>query len=431
MSTFKKQCLIVCFGMASFLSAMAIDEPRTSSHLDNRLVEFMDFAKDLHQKELLDGEVWIVRDGQTLLHLMNPSFESQCMIGSVSKQFFAVALLKALYEGGVGETEELKIESVKKKLHAPLSQFLPKGSAVWGQDMPAWADEISLHHLLTHTSGVPNYTAATGFLSFNGNQRWDGSFRSGSELIGLISKEPLQFAPGSKYDYSNTGYVLIAEVIESITSTSVSDYLQKELFDRLGLMSTASPIQGQWSALKLEPRFKALAAPYKYDPCGNQSELYPLAYCEDISVAKGAGSIISTSTDLLKWNQSLHRDQSVLPKALYQLLITPNLDCYGYGIGVEKSGSGLILGHGGGIGTYRTLLFYLPEYDLSFVVLSNVCCDYDKIEAEFKKIEESLKGSVPEELRFEAAQKLLFEKYPISRGFDILPARISQLFHGP
>lgn len=437
--------------MVSFLSSMAVsaesavsietglDQQIVSGDLDSRLTEFVEFVKDLHKKDLLDGEVLIVRDGQTLLNLRSgdifaadTSNDPQFMIGSVSKQFFSVALLKALYDWSICETEELKVSDVKNKLHEPISYFLPADSVIWDGNMPSWAREVSLHHLLTHTSGVPNYTASKEFsnpIASDRNQRWYESYRSTSEIVALISKEALLFSPGSEYSYSNTGYVIIAEVIESITSLPASQYLQEALFDRIGLSSTASPVKGQWDALKQDLKFSGLVAPFKYDPRGDQLELYPLAHCEDISVAKGGGSIVSTSADLLKWNQSLHRDQSVLPKELYELLITPNMDDYGYGIGIEKNNTGILLGHSGGIGSYRTLLLYMAEQDLSIVILSSICSDFDKIEAEIKEIDESLKDSIPDEKqRNEAAFKVILEKYPNTRGFEVIAENIGKLF---
>lgn len=443
--------LIGCFCMVSFLSSMAVsaesavsietglDQQIVSGDLDSRLTGFVEFVKDLHKKELLDGEVLIVRDGQTLLNLRSrdifaadTSNDPQFMIGSVSKQFFAVALLKALYDWSTCETEELKISDVKNKLDEPISYFLPADSVIWDGNMPSWAREVSLHHLLTHTSGVPNYTASKEFSNLsphNRNQRWYESYRSPSEIVSLISKDSLLFVPGSEYSYSNTGYTIIAEVIESITSLPAAQYLQEALFDRIGLSSTANPLKGQWDALKQDLKFSGLVAPFKYDPRGDQLELYPLAHCEDISVAKGGGSIISTSADLLKWNQSLHRDQSVLPKELYNLFVTPNMDDYGYGIGIEKNDTGVLLGHSGGIGSYRTLLLYMPEQDLSIVILSSICSDFDKIEAEIKEIDESLKDSIPDEKqRNEAVFKVILEKYPNTRGFEIIAENIGKLF---
>jgi CubicO group peptidase (beta-lactamase class C family) len=411
----------------------------TPINLNDRLAEFVDFVNNLQKKGLLDGEVLADRDGQIVLHLQSKDIVAsdiargpQFMIGSVSKQFFAVALLKSLYDFSLCGTEEAKIEDVKRKLHLPISKFLSEQSEIWGGKIPAWTHEISLHHLLTHTSGISNYTAVEAFGHSNltpKGKRWYESYRSPNEIIELIRKEPLLFPSGSEFSYCNTGYVIIAEVIETIASMSVSQYLQEALFDQIGLSSTVNPDQGRWDILKLEQKIFELVAPFQYDPRRDQSDLYPLLYCEDISVARGGGSIISTSADLLKWNKSLHKDQSILPKELYRLMITANMNDYGYGIENKKTIAGTLLGHSGGIGSYRTLLLYLPEYDLSIVVLSSISSDFDKIEDELNEIDQGLKDSIlDEKRRREAASKRLLEKYPSIRGFELITENVNKLF---
>lgn len=412
---------------------IVIKERAGSVDLDLRLTEFLDFAKDLHRQGILDGEILVVRDGQILLNERSEGIdeEPQFMIGSVSKQFFAVALLKALYESSQSETEDQKVADVKEKLHLPISQFLPEESTIWAGEMPAWAQEVSLHHMLTHTSGILNYTNVEGFRQSNqtdSNKLWFESYRSTSEIIKLVSKEPLSFVPGSKYSYCNTGYVIISEVIEVITSVSASQYIQQALFDPLCLSSTINPEQGMWDELKNDPKISRLLAPLKYDPRENLADLYPLLHCEDISVAKGAGSIISTALDLLHWNLSLHKNKTVLPEELYNLFMTPNMDGYGYGIVIENNDSGLLYGHGGGIGSYRTQLLYMPEHDLSIILLSNICYDFDKIEDEFNALLIDLQDTIADEKeREKTAEKIINEKYPMKRGFAILAEELGKV----
>lgn len=405
-----------------------------------KLHQFFDFAKDLHHRGLLDGEILVAQGSQVLLNLKNltdeayvdPSKQSQFMIGSVSKQFFAVALLKALYESSNSPTEELKIADVKKKLHLPISQFLPQDAAIWDKEMPAWADHISLHHLLSHTSGIPNYTEVEEFSSSDMNdleKYWFETYHSSQEIIKLIVKDPLLFSPGSDYSYSNTGYVLIAEIIKTITTMKPSEYVQKTLIEPLGLSSTLSLSHGTWSELKDDPKLAALIAPLKYDPTGDKAYPYPLIHCDDLSTALGTGSIISTSSDLLKWNQALHKKQSVLPKELYRLLVTANQADYGYGIGIENSEIGLTFAHKGKIGSYQTLLFYIPSHDLSVILLSNISYDFDCVEKEFNRLFENLTQAIPDEKeRDDQAMEEILEKYPNQRGFELVSKKFDQMF---
>jgi hypothetical protein len=150
---------------------------------------------------------------------------------------------------------------------------------------------------------------------------------------------------------------------------------------------------------------------------------------EDISVAKGGGSIISTATDLLKWNQSLHQEKSILPEELYQLFITDNMDKYGYGIGVENIDGKTVYDHGGGIGTYQTLLLYMPEDEVSIILLSNIAYDFDKVEDEYKTLLVTLRETFSDEKEREMeAQKVIQEKYPNTRGFEMIGKNTGKLF---
>lgn len=406
-------------------------------HWEDRFVALFDSLMALHDQALLDGEILITCQDRQLLHLKSESeiledgTDSQFMIGSVSKQFFAVALLKALFDASQGDTEEVKIEDVKSKLHLPIAFFLPEESPLWGGKMPFWAQEISLHHLLSHTSGIPNYTEMDEFyrsLPNDPDRSWYESTHSTQDIVQLIVDEPLLFPPGSQFSYSNTGYVILAETIEAITGGPVSEYLQKTLFEPLGLSSTFNADQGKWNHLKIDPTFMRLKSSLTYDP-RDHLHLYPFPNGEDVSVAKGSGSIISTTADLFKWNQCLHRDRLVLPEKLYELFITPNLDQYGYGIGIEKNEMGTLLSHNGRIGAYQTLLLYFPDQDISLVVLSNICSDFEKIESESFAIEESLINSIPDEVkRREVALEMIIEKYPHQRGFELIQEKIGHFF---
>ncbi len=387
--------------------------------------------KDLQKQGLLDGEILIAQGNLPLLHLRSQDIEGieepQFMIGSVSKQFFAVALLKALYDSCLGETEDAKINEIRAKIYAPISLFLPKNAAIWAGNMPVWAHEVSLHQLLTHTSGIPNHTEFEEFLAYTTPDRKYFEFpHSPAEIIQIVSAKPLLFPPGSKFSYSNTNYLLVAEIIETITKKTASSYLQEALFDPIGLVSTTNLEQGRLDELQ---SFR-LPSQWNYDPRGDQETLYPQLHMEDISIAKGAGSIVSSATDLLKWNQALHKTRSVLPDSLYSMFLQEYLDGYGYGIGIDPSDLGKILGHSGGIGGFRTLLCYFPDHDLSVIVLSNISYDYDKIDGEYKELFIALQETIPDEReRAHEALKILSEKYPGKRGFEKILSMMQTLPH--
>lgn len=382
--------------------------------------------RELEQKNLIDGKVLIARGDQVLFVAQNKEFnamgeESQFMIGSISKQFFAAALLKLLYENCPDWEEEKKIEYVKNQLAQPLSSILPAESMIWNGHMPEWAQTITLHHLLSHTSGLEDYTGSDEYQEVSEEgKRFIEIPHAKSDVIGLIAKKPLLFAPGTQFVYSCTGYVLIAEIIEVLSELPAHVYLQQTLFTPLGLTSTFNPDQGGAEVLKKISHLSRLASQGLYDLKDRELNLYPLSYNEDVSNAIGSGSIISTAVDLLKWNLALHKVRSILPDELYQLMVTPNLEGYGYGIGLATSNHGMVYMHRGVIDAYRSRLYYFPEQDLSIIVLTSTTYDEGALDDDRDEILLSLSNSLSHSEKEDKVMEQLLEKYPDERGFNCI-----------
>ena len=337
----------------------------------------------LYQDGFLDGEFLVARGAAVLLDLRSHKVcevaavtagDPQFMIGSVSKQFFAVALLKALYDHvAVGSSDVSKTADIKRLLSLPLSHFLSSEAVLWSGAMSDWADEVTLHHLLSHTSGIPNYTEIDEYFAEDGTGRKLCEIpHSIGEVLKIVSKYPLNFIPGSKFSYSNTGYCLIAEVIKAITGIPAAHYVREALFDPLEMSSTSNPETGNEVQLReLDPHCTRLVPQRSYDPSGDREPLPP-EFLEDMSWTQGDGSIISTTSDLLKWNIALHQRRSVLPNLLYELFITENKDGYAYGICRGEFHGGIVLDHGGKVGSYTSNLFYFPDDEISIIQLSHV-----------------------------------------------------------
>lgn len=399
------------------------------SCLTKKLQKFYKEISKLHQENFLDGEFLAAKDSKILLHLRsddvakiakNAGKSTQFMIGSTSKQFFAATLLKALYENfAVGKSEKRKTKEVKKLLHLSLSHFLPKNAPIWKDKMPNWANTITLHQLLSHTSGIPDYTEKPEYLAKNSSGKRECEIpHSIAEIMQIVLKYPLNFTPGSKYLYSNTDYLLIYEVISKITNMDASVYIQKAIFDPLGLSSTFSPQKGNSVQLrKSDPRSSRLIPQYVYDPTEDPVITQPPPYLVDVSWAQGAGSIISTASDLLKWNIALHEKKIVLPDSLYKLLIKKNLGGYAYGFFVQNLCKGIILFHPGRIGNYTANLVYLPKGKISIMRFAHICIYSPEIEKETKKMMEEFKDQIPDELQRAAiVRKKIIKKYPEVRG---------------
>ena len=287
---------------------------------------------------------------------------SQYLIGSVTKQFTAAALLKSFYDrqialGAGHDTEALK-KLIQNDLRRPVSFFLPQEHQTWDGHMPNWANVVTVHHLLTHTSGIKK-KSETDF------------------------DESLECTPGQKFSYSNPNYVLIGKIISEITKTSLGDYYKDVLFDPAGMKNTYFPRNGTPKHLKQQQEFKKLALGFEYD-------LVPLEVTfhtaeekitfEELSVA---GGIVSTVEDCIKWNNALYHGK-IIPMFLVELMLCKYISSapvpiyygldpvwYGYGLDVYHEDQTICYQHPGGCPGYQARLIYLPVSNITIVHLSN------------------------------------------------------------
>lgn len=286
----------------------------------------------------IPGAVLVASGGRVLVAKAGgeAKIDSPFLIGSLSKQFTAAALLKAL----------CSCTDVHSTLQNPVSKYLPKQHPIWQGNMPRWANEVTLHQLLSHRSGIPNYTD---------NPTFQGPFYSqkhtSAQILNLIKNEPLRFQPGSKQEYSNTNYLLIAEIITALTNQPFDQFLSQHFFKPLQMHHTSQPTSGNQKTLHL---IKSL-----------DSENFI-----DLSNAQGAGAMISTVDDLHKWNIALHINKTVLPPDLYSLMITNYGEGEGYGIGIATTSCGMIYAHQGKIDTYNSILLYSPQNQITVVALT-------------------------------------------------------------
>ncbi|MBC7829660.1 MAG: serine hydrolase [Chitinophagaceae bacterium] len=263
--------------------------------------------------------------------------ETKFRIGSVTKQFTAAAILKL---------QENNLLSVNDKL----SKYIP--------DFPR-GDEVTIHHLLTHTSGIRSYTSKADFISKVTKTI------SPDTLVSSIKKDPYDFNPGEKMLYNNSGYFLLGYIITKVSGKPYELYLKETFFDPLKMENTGV----HYAGIKLTTEAKGYTRnTNKYDEALNW----------DMSWAGGAGAIYSTVDDLLKWNQALYGGK-VLAKNSFDAALKPavlkNAEQppmqYGYGLILGKYRGEDIVSHGGGLHGFITQLYYYPKEKLSVVMFSN------------------------------------------------------------
>ncbi|MBY0293216.1 MAG: beta-lactamase family protein [Alphaproteobacteria bacterium] len=334
--------------------------------------------------------------------------DTQYNIASVTKQFTAAALLRVLYDANPS------IPVLKRALHKPLSEYLPPDDILWDGEIPEWADFVTLHHLLTHTSGIVNYTDLDSF--------YDTIYLSENpsllDLVSLFKDKPLTFEPGSKYAYCNSSYFLLGQIISRLSYKSFSEYLRETFFVPLGMVNTSLPARGTSLTLKETEPYSKLARGYTYDV---ESWAGPYKEIENywpLEIDQGDGGIISTAGDLIKWNNGLYKGR-VLPLNVMELMLTPYKGIpgksdvsYCYGIVSSMSPVGQIFDHGGGIPGYRIYLIYVPSFELTVVSFSNLTFDFTCIQETRDSLKQELSHIEDEEERESKYNEIFKKRHP-------------------
>jgi CubicO group peptidase (beta-lactamase class C family) len=261
-------------------------------------------------------------------------------IGSLTKQFTAAAIMKLVEQGKLG-------------LDDPLSKYVP--------EFETGGRTVTIRQLLNHTSGIPNYTAQPGY-----PQKFAPLLLSDAEVLQLVAGKPFDFEPGKGWRYSNTNYYLLGMIVAKLGGRTYGDVLQAQLFGPLGLSHTRF---GSEAAI-----IPGRAQGYVFDPTipGFINDV-PL----NMTQPGGAGSLISTAGDLVRWQIALTNGRAVSP-ASYQAMITSTAPiaggaggAYGFGLVIDQLDGQPRITHTGGINGFSSSLTWLPNSQLRTAVISN------------------------------------------------------------
>lgn len=268
--------------------------------------------------------------------------DTKFRIGSITKQFTAMLVLQQVQKG------TLSLDDV-------ITTYLP--------DYPkSTGDQVTLHHLLTHTSGIVNYTSYPEFFKDEARDPYQPE-----AFIKLFSDSSFRFTPGEKFEYSNSGYFLLGAILEKVTGKTYEQLLQENIFTPLKMNNTGF----DHHATILKNR----ASGYEKTASGYKNADYL-----DMSVPYAAGSMYSTVEDLYLWDQALYTEK-LLSSENKALLFTPYIPAwssnYGYGWFIMQLplGSGnapmVIHQHDGLINGFHTVISRVPEEKLMIVMLNN------------------------------------------------------------
>ncbi|HMK03104.1 MAG TPA: serine hydrolase [Ferruginibacter sp.] len=261
-------------------------------------------------------------------------------VGSITKQFTAIAILQLMEQG-------------KLNLQDEIIRFIPA--------YPMQGEKITIEHLLPHTSGIRDYT------SIKDSVQRSKIDLTPAEMISYFQNQPMRFAPGTRYEYSNSNYFLLGFIIEKLTGKTYGQYLEASFFKPQGMTGSS---------------YANDAGIIKNRAAGYTKGEKEIEHAAQISMTQpfAAGSILSTVEDLFKWQKAVQTYKLVKKESLekaftkYKLVNGKEIN-YGYGwrFGfIQESPS---IWHGGLIDGFMTMAMYLPKEDVYVVVLSNCDCN--------------------------------------------------------
>lgn len=287
--------------------------------------------------------------------------ESQFYIGSLTKQMTAFMLLKVLQK-------HFPEKDLSKLLDENITTLFPDSKLLSEIDKP-WMSKISLLDLLTHRSGLPDY------IDYYANDVKNPELLN-SPISPIEILQSVKFNPSKKYHYSNTNYLLLGKLIEEIEHTSLDKVFDRFIKVPAKMDFSYAPIIGNYYVLKDDPRFSKLS-----------SDLNDLIFI-DMSNAIGAGNVISSISDLIKWNNFLHNQLSPeLKKIIFKNYCQDEDSSWiNLGLSTETTSHGPLVGFQGGLDSYHSFLGYLPEHDLTIAILSNNQADFEKIMNSLEKL---------------------------------------------
>lgn len=358
----KRLAVLAALSLLFIAGAMAQEASTTASKLD----EYLDSAA----KQGFTGSALVAKDGKVIFSkgcgMANVEWDipntpqTKFRLGSITKQFTAASIL-------------LLQERRKLSVLDPICKYIPECPKSW--------EPITIHHLLTHTSGIPSYTDVKSPEEF---RKLGLTSVTPAGFVDSFKSKPLEFPVGEKMKYDNSGYFMLGYIIEKVSGQSYAAFLQENIFGPLKLAGTGYDTHDR--IIKM----RATGYSWKNNAKVNSDYL-------DMTVPYAAGSLYSTVEDLFAWNEALFSDK-LLSAGSREAMMTVNKNDYAYGLAVNRQFNRKMVSHGGGINGFATFLARFPDEKLTVVVLSNA--DY---------------GSGPNKISEDLAAIALGEKYEVPR----------------
>ncbi|MFT4926802.1 MAG: CubicO group peptidase (beta-lactamase class C family) [Phenylobacterium sp.] len=323
----------------------ATADPFNDDYMGESVSTIEELMDRYHKYDQFNGAVLVVKDGDVVFKRgygwanrewkIENTPDTKFRIASVTKQFTAMLVMQLVQAG-------------KIRLDAPISTYLPDYRKDTGK-------QVTIHHLLSHTSGIPNYTRLSNYRSKISLQH-----HNVDEFSQTYCSGELEFTTGSKYSYSNSGYYLLSNIIEKVTGQSFAQALTSQITEPLGMKDTGFE-QPQAIMAKRASGYQQIFSGY-----ANSSPI-------DMSTVMGAGSMVSTVEDLVLWDEALY-GTDLLTQKHKDRMFRENMDGYGYGWGIKTLTVGnrqvKTVRHLGGINGFASSITRMVD-DKHMVVLLN------------------------------------------------------------
>ena len=260
-------------------------------------------------------------------------------IGSMTKQFTAIAVLMLEEQG-------------KLKVSDPISKYIPSYPN---------GNNITIHHLLTHTSGIKDFTKMKALQDIAQKEM------TPEQMVDFFKNEPIDFAPGEKFEYNNSGYVVLGYIIELASGGTYEEFIKKNIFDKAGMTNSS------YASDRKIVKNRAFGYHKKSSGYVNKTVI-------NFSVPFSSGSLMSTLDDMLKWQNALNQNLLLSSKeetkafTKYKLNNGQEIE-YGYGWHLKNINGNPTREHGGSIFGFKSMAVYIPSEDIYVVGFSNCDCN--------------------------------------------------------
>ncbi len=320
-----------CAAPAPTPTSAPTPRPRNENALMQKLDRYL--TRQTNAQEF-SGVVLIAHNGEIILKkaygfadVEKPipnSVDTRFQLASVSKTITATAIMKLVERGQIN-------------LQSPISTYLSNTPREW--------HDITIEQLLSHTSGIPDYFSFDEFEN-EMNLTPDG-------IIRVAQTYPLDFEPGTDFEYSNTGFVLLGKIIENVSGKTYAQFLRENIFDPLQ-MDTMGRAENN------TPRATG------YVSYGEPAQMFP------ITNALGDGDLYATVDDLYKFDRALYTDNILARASREKMFASVGSNNYGLGWEVQKWNGKRVVSHSGGINGFATEFMRFPDDDAVIVLLSNL-----------------------------------------------------------